>query len=139
MARKHQGPFERAFCALVLSLLAAGIQVGIQVLAHGRAEAQSAPAASPPIAAPFSQDCQIGNMAVVEESPLPHVAAALQSRKQIKILAIGATPVLSRRVHGSGVTIRQLLLKSVEGLDVVMINRGVSGELSAQAAQRLKN
>jgi len=78
-------------------------------------------------------------MAVVEESPLPHVAAALQSRKQIKILAIGATPVLSRRVHGSGVTIRQLLLKSVEGLDVVMINRGVSGELSAQAAQRLKN
>ena len=131
MARKHQGPFEHALCALVLSLLAAGLQV----LAHGRAEAQSAP----PVAAPYSRDCQIGSTAIVEESPLPHVAAALQSRKQLKILAIGASPVLSRRVHGAGVTIRQLLLKSVEGLDVVMINRGVSGELSAQAAQRIKN
>jgi len=124
-------PFERALCTLILSLLAAGIQV----LAHGRAEAQSAP----PVAAPYSRDCQVGNMAVVEESPLPHVAAALQSRKQLKILAIGASPVLSRRVHGAGETIRQLLLKSVEGLDVVMINRGVSGELSAQSAVRIKN
>jgi len=134
MARKHQGPFESAFRAFVLSLLA----TGLLVLAHGRAEAQSAPAASP-VPAPYSRDCQIGSTAIVEESPLPHVAAALQSRKQLKILAIGASPVLSRRVHGAGETIRQLLLQAVQGLDVVMINRGVSGELSAQAAQRIKN
>jgi len=135
MARKHQGPFEHARCALVLSLLTAGIQV----LAPSWAEAQSASQATAPVAAPYSRDCQIGSTAIVEESPLPHVATALQSRKQLKILAIGASPVLSRRVHGAGETIRQLLLRSVEGLDVVMINRGVSGELSAQAAQRLKN
>jgi lysophospholipase L1-like esterase len=91
------------------------------------------------VAAPYSRDCQIGSTAIVEESPLPHVATALQSRKQLKILAIGASPVLSRRVHGAGETIRQLLLKSVEGLQVVMINRGVSGELSVQAAARIKN
>src|SRR5258708_11358177 len=135
MARKHQGPFERALCTLILSLLAAGMLV----LAHGRAEAQSAPAPSPPVPAPYSHDCQVGSTVVVEESPLPHVAAALQSRRQLKILAIGASPVLSRRVHGAGETIRQLLLQSIQGLDVVMINRGVSGELSAQSATRIKN
>jgi acyl-CoA thioesterase-1 len=135
MARNHQGPFERPLCTLILSLLA----VGMLVLAHGRAEAQSAPSTSLPVPAPYSRDCQVGSTVVVEESPLPHVAAALQSRKQLKILAIGASPVLSRRVHGTGETVRQLLRKSVQGLDVVMINRGVSGELSAQAAQRIKN
>jgi lysophospholipase L1-like esterase len=135
MARNHQGPFERPLCNLTLSLLAAGMLV----LAHSRAEAQSAPANSLPVPAPYSRDCQIGSTAIVEESPLPHVAAALQSRKQLKILAIGASPVLSRRAHGAGETVRQLLRQAVQGLDVVMINRGVSGELSAQAAQRIKN
>ena len=116
-----------------MSLLAASLHGP----AYGQDAAQPAP---PPVAAPFSQDCQIGSTAIVEESSLPHVVAALQSRKQIKIFAIGASPVLSRRVHGShGDTVSRLLKQAVKGLDVVMINRGVSGELSAQAAQRIKN
>jgi acyl-CoA thioesterase-1 len=132
-ARRHQGRFESARRVLAVSLLAASL--------HGPAYGQAAtPPAPPPVAAPFSQDCQIGSTAIVEESSLPHVVAALQSRKQIKILAIGASPVLSRRVHGShGDTVSRLLKQAVTGLDVVMINRGVSGELSAQAAQRIKN
>jgi acyl-CoA thioesterase-1 len=132
-ARRHQGRIENARRVLVLSLLAASFAGP----AYGQAAAQPA---SPPVPAPFSQDCQIGGTAIVEESPLPHVAAALQSRKQIKILAIGASPVLSRRAHGShGDTVSRLLKQAVKGLDVVMINRGVSGELSVQAAQRIKN
>ncbi len=132
-ARRHQGRFENARRVLVLSLLAASLAGP----AYGQDAAQPAP---PPVAAPFSQDCQIGSTAIVEELSLPHVVAALQSRKQIKILAIGASPVLSRRVHGShGDTVSRLLKQAVKGLDVVMINRGVSGELSAQAAQRIKN
>ncbi len=76
------------------------------------------------------------------ESPLPNVAAALQTRKQIRILAIGAaslgpTPVAVRGGHTDA--IRQILQQAIKGLDVVMINRGVSGELSAQAAARIKN
>jgi lysophospholipase L1-like esterase len=139
MARKHQSPFERTLGALVLSLLT----VSAVVAAQGRATAQdraAAPAASQPAPAPYSRDCQIGSTAIVEESPLPHVAAALQSRKQIKILAIGASPIMSRRVNsGQGEAMRHLLKQAVQGLDVVMINRGVSGELSAQAAVRIKN
>lgn len=133
-ARKHQRPFESAARVLALSLLAASLSG----LAHG--QATEPPAPSLPVPAPFSRDCQIGSTAIVEESSLPNVAAALQSRKQIKILAIGASPLLGRRVLGGhGDTVTHLLRSAVKGLDVVMINRGVSGELSAQAAQRIKN
>jgi lysophospholipase L1-like esterase len=138
MARKHQSPFERTLRALVLSFLT----VAAAIAAQDRVAAEAAPALSPtlPAPAPYSRDCQIGGTAIVEESALPHVATALQSRKQIKILAIGASPIMSRRVNGGhGETMRQLLRQSVQGLDVVMINRGVSGELSAQAAVRIKN
>ena len=73
--------------------------VGAVVAAHGRAaaEATTAPSPSQPAPAPYSRDCQIGGTAIVEESPLAHVAAALQSRKQLKILLIGASPIMSRR------------------------------------------
>jgi lysophospholipase L1-like esterase len=116
--------------------------VGVLATAQGRAAAQAAPApaVAQPVPAPYSRDCQIGSTPIVEESSLPHVAAALQNRKQIKILAIGASPIMSRRVNsGQGETMRHLLKQAIQGLDVVMINRGVSGELSAQAAVRIKN
>lgn len=92
--------------------------------------------------APFSNDCQVGSAtSIAEESPLPNVAAALQKRKQVRILAIGASSLASRRTARGGYTdqIRQILQDAIKGLDVVMINRGVSGELSAQAAPRIKN
>lgn len=91
--------------------------------------------------APFSQDCQVGNEQIVEQSPLPHVAAALQQRKQLRILAIGSSASVGRRSRPSGHNeqIRDILQNAIKGLDVVMINRGVSGELAAQAAARVKN
>jgi lysophospholipase L1-like esterase len=91
--------------------------------------------------APFSQDCQLGGAEISFDSPLPNVAAALQQRKQIKILAIGASFPGRRRHTRGGHTeeIRQILQDAIKGLDVVMINRGVSGELSVQAAPRIKN
>ncbi len=136
MARKHQGKIERAgICALVLSALIAGAAFAQDA---GTPPQPNGPASMP---APFSQDCQVGNEAIVEQSPLPNVAAALQNRKQIKILAIGASPMVSRRTPGpggNGDQIRDILRQAIKGLDVVMINRGVSGELSAQAAPRIK-
>ena len=53
--------------------------------------------------APFSQDCQVGSTdSIVEDSPLPNVAAALQKRKQIRILAIGASSLSTRRRTARG-------------------------------------
>lgn len=100
------------------------------------------PASSAPaMPAPFSQDCQAGGTAIVEESPLPNVAAALQTRRQIRILAIGSASLGPRRSGSAGHSelIRQILQNAIKGLNVVMINRGVSGELSAQAAVRIRN
>ena len=128
MARKHHN--QQKCGALVLSLLI------WNSLAWGQ---DNAPA--PVMPAPFSRDCQIGITAIVEESPLSNVAAALQKRKQVRILTIGASPVAGRRSARGMHTemIQQILEHAVKGLDVVMINRGVSGELSAQAAIRIKN
>ena len=98
---------------------------------------------APVMPAPFSQDCQIGNEQIVEQSPLPHVADALQKRKNVRILAIGSSSALGRRASrsssGQSEQIRAILQNAIKGLDVVMINRGVSGELSVQAASRIRN
>jgi len=91
--------------------------------------------------APFSQDCQVGNAAIAVESPLPNVSEALRQHQKIKILAIGASTLVRRTARRGGHTdeAREILQHAIKGLDVVMINRGVSGELSAQAAARIQN
>ncbi|MGH6725724.1 MAG: SGNH/GDSL hydrolase family protein [Pseudolabrys sp.] len=89
---------------------------------------------------PLSKNCQAGATADAEGSPLPHVAAVLAQRKTLRILAMGAAP---GRVgtHGGAYTelIETMLERALKGVDVVMINRGVSGELAANAAFRMKN
>jgi lysophospholipase L1-like esterase len=91
--------------------------------------------------APFSRDCQVGSVPTASESPLPNVAAALAKHQRIKILAIGASASAGPGVLHGGYTgeARQILRQAIKGLDVVMINRGVSGELASQAASRIKN
>jgi acyl-CoA thioesterase-1 len=129
MARKHQDKVARLGLAVLGVLLSCAV-----------APAQDT---APVMPAPYSQDCQIGNEQIVEQSPLlPNVAAALQKRKQIRILAIGSSSSLGRRSPSAGghsEQIRDILRKAIKGLDVVMVNRGVSGELAAQAAERVKN
>jgi hypothetical protein len=89
--------------------------------------------------APFSRDCQVASDAVISQLPLPNVTAALQQRRSIKILAIGASAMSWRGRRGSYTAqIEQILEHAVKGIDVVIINRGVSGELAADAARRIK-
>ena len=99
----------------------------------------SAQNAAPP-ATPLSKACQPGAGATADASPLPNVAAALAQRKTLRILAIGAAPGRVG-VHGGAYTelIETMLESALKGVDVVMINRGVSGELAANAAIRMKN
>jgi lysophospholipase L1-like esterase len=77
---------------------------------------------------------------LVAESPLPYVASALMTRKQVRILTIGASAAAGRRTTPGGYTamIEQMLERAVKGLNVIMINRGVSGELAANAATRIR-
>jgi hypothetical protein len=103
--------------------------LGVAALAQG-------PGGDP---APYSTDCQPGSDGTVEGStPLPNVTAALEQRKTIRILAIGASA--GRRTRGSYTDqIERLLEKALKGINVVMINRGISGELVADAAVRIRN
>jgi hypothetical protein len=91
-----------------------------------------------PVPTPLSKACQVGDTAIETEHPLPNVAAALKDRKELRILAIGAS---SGRRDGRGSytsQIEKLLEQANKGIDVVIINRGVSGELAADAAERIK-
>jgi lysophospholipase L1-like esterase len=117
---------------LIISLIAGGVL--------GEGTSPAAPAAPiPPVftPAPFSPECQGGSTEIVTESPLPHVAAALQKRRTVRILAIGNST--GRRQGGFTRQIERILKQVVKGADVVIINRGVSGELAANAALRIKN
>jgi lysophospholipase L1-like esterase len=75
-----------------------------------------------------------------KELPLPNSARALLKNKKLRILAIGASPgaAFGFTREGKPPLLEQLLERMVSGLDVEIINRGVSGELAGDAAKRLK-
>jgi lysophospholipase L1-like esterase len=111
----------------------AGVLIASLVVAA--AFAQEKPAAPAP--APYSPECQGGTTEIVTETPLPNVAMALQKRKSVRILAIGASA--GRRQGGYGHRIELILKQVLKGVDVVVVHRGVSGELAANAALRIRN
>jgi lysophospholipase L1-like esterase len=110
----------------------AGLLVALAALTVGAAVAQPTPEL-PPIA----KDCAEVSSS---DTPLPNSAVALQDRKKIKILAIGAssTAVLGWQHEGRPPLLEQILERTIKGLDVEIINRGISGELADAAATRLQ-
>jgi acyl-CoA thioesterase I len=156
IARSHKAAGAGATAGLVLGLLtgaaaawAQGAPAAAPSTPAPSAPAPSAPAPSAPAPSapapiavapsPYSPECQTGGSAIAGEQQLPNVTAALEKRKTIRILAIGASAG-RRQARGSYTEqIERLLEQAMKGIDVVMINRGVSGELAADAATRIKN
>jgi lysophospholipase L1-like esterase len=87
----------------------------------------------------YSKSCQPGARALAEDSALPNVAAALAKNKTLRILAMGAAPGRIGRTGSYTGIIETMLQRALKGTDVVIINRGVSGELAAGAAIRMRN
>ena len=117
-------------CLLALGLVAAVCQ---GAWAQGAASgSESAPEPSA-----VAKECGETNTGT---TPLPNSASALQQRRQVKILAIGASSaaVLGMGHDGNPPLLEQILERSVKGLDVEIINRGFSGELAEAAGERLK-
>jgi acyl-CoA thioesterase I len=125
--------------ALATALLAAGLSAAPAAEPPPEQAQPAAPAEQPQDAA-ISKSCQPGAAALGDESALPNVAAALTQRKTLKILAMGAAPgrVHSRRGDYTDV-IETMLSRALKNTDVLIINRGVSGELAAGAAIRMRN
>jgi lysophospholipase L1-like esterase len=135
MARKLKRATRHKIAGIVVIAALCGSLAGAQDAAQPAQQQQQ------PMPAPYSEDCRVGNTPHISEAPLPNVAVALQKRKKLKILAIGASAASGRRGRRGGYTeqIEDILEKAIKGLDVVIINRGVSGELAAAAAARIKN
>jgi acyl-CoA thioesterase-1 len=117
----------RAACAVSAAIIAA-------LVALNTARGQNALAQTP-----LSRACQAGAGALAGETSLPNVAVALAQRKTLRILAMGAAPgrVTTRGSYTE--LIEAMLENTIKGTDVIMISRGVSGELAANAASRMKN
>jgi acyl-CoA thioesterase-1 len=116
-----------------------GVALVGALIVFAAARAQTPPPAPAATGSPVSKTCQPGVPATADESPLPNVAVALAQRKSLRILAMGAAPGRVSTRGGYTAVIEAMLSHALEGFGVVMINRGVSGELAASAAARMKN
>ena len=110
------------------------------VVALWQALAATATGQTQPAMAPVPKSCEGAGDSAIAGSQMPRVATALKERKKIRILAIGGGSVtLGGRAAGSHYAlIEKFLEASFKGLDVEIIDRGVSGELAADAADRIK-
>ncbi len=140
-----------AACALGLAAVlpsaspSARAQSGLATPPALPAPVAGAPVAGPQVAEPpvagISRECQTPGIRVSGDLPLPQVTKALQSRKIIRILAIGGSRAGGGRASVDGgyqALIEAALERTIPGVDVQMIDRGVSGELAEQASERIK-
>ena len=99
--------------------------------------AQDAPA--PPA---LSRVCDAPSTDIAMPEPLPHLTAALQARRVIRVLAVGSSSTVgvgaSSQIRNYPAQLEAILEKTFKGVDVVTINRGVSGEIASTTADRLK-
>lgn len=111
----------------LLGLLAAG----------GSARAQAAATPEPPAA---SNGCQTPGLTLHGDVPLARVLEAFRDRKVIRILTIGASSRVGRNTNQGGyyAVIRAVLERTIPGVEVEIIDRGASGELAAQAGERIR-
>lgn len=114
-----------------LAVAGLGLVLALTTLAR----AQDAP--------PMSAQCQAPASDIAAPAPLPNFTAVLASGKKARILAVG-----SSSTYGIGATsrsrsypaqLRDILGKALTGVDVEVINRGVSGEVAATTAERLRS
>ncbi len=89
---------------------------------------------------PMPKECRNAADVTAMGPSLTNAARALRDKKRINILAIGASAFSERDAMKRGYfgKIEQFIESTVKGLDVVIINRGVSGELARDAAERIK-
>ena len=83
--------------------------------------------------------CVVPTESLAAPAPLPHVAAALKQRDKLNILIIGSPVGVGRGPRKSyPVALESLLERAIAGVDVVILNRPVSGETVATSAERMR-
>src|SRR3954466_7855887 len=109
-------------------------------LALGSAPLLRAEEASDP--PPLSPSCRTPIYDIATPAPLPQVAAALRSERRVRVMAIGSSSTVgvgaSSPAKAYPTQLEAILEKTFKTLDVIVTNRGVSGELATATAERLK-
>ena len=134
MARKIAGGFgQQAAFALALVCLF------MPVMPAPRAE----DAAAPPAAPPMSPPCDVPATDIAAPATLPNVTAALQKGEKVRILAIGSSSTLGYGASSKDMSypaqLETILEHALKGVDVVILNRGVSGEVAEDTAARIRS
>lgn len=89
---------------------------------------------------PLSSECQVSGSTWSVRGALSNLGEALKEKRPVRVLSIGASSRAGWDPARGGYhrIIEGLLEKTIKGLDVHIIDRGVSGELAEAAAERLK-
>ena len=99
-----------------------------------------APEAPPP--PQLSRLCEAPSADITTTAPLPRTVEKLRKGGNLRVLALGTSALAGGGGSGSPKTyqgqIEAILEQAFKGLNVVMVNRGVSGEVAALTAERLK-
>ena len=101
--------------------------------------AQGADTPPPP---QLSRLCEAPSADIATSAPLPRTVEKLRKGGNLRVLAIGTSGLAAGWGPGAPKTyqaqIEAILEQAFKGLNVVMVNRGVSGEVAALTAERLK-
>ena len=122
---------------LALSAVLAG-----SARAQGPAPSQPAPMAPSVVEEQaISKECKTPAITIRGDIPLPNVAWALRERRAVRILTIGASGRAGPDTHNGGYNgrIQRILEQSLKGVEITLIDRGVSGELARDASERIKS
>ncbi len=127
MARKiASGPARQAALAVAAFL---------QLLPLAFAEETAAP--------PLSPACDVPASEIAAPASLPNLTAALQQGHRARILAIGSSSTLGTGASTSTNTypaqLESILEHTLKDTDIVMVNRGVAGEMAETAAEQIKS
>lgn len=96
-----------------------------------------------PPAPPMSPPCDVPAADIAAPATLPNVAQTLQKGEKVRILAIGSSSTLgagaSSKTYSYPSQLEAILENTLKGVDVIIVNRGVSGEIAEDTAERIRS
>ncbi|ACK51161.1 lipolytic protein G-D-S-L family [Methylocella silvestris BL2] len=143
MARKTTGGSARAGALAALVCFAPLAQA--QDAPSSVAPVAHSGAAAPPamVAPPLSASCDVPASDLAGPIALPNFTAALQKRETVTILAIGSSSTAGTGSSNAAKTypsqLEAILENTFKGEDVIIINRGLPGEVAESTAERIKS
>ena len=104
--------------------------------------ALAGPLAAQPQPDVLTPPCRAPEADIASQGPLTRVAAVLQRKTTVRVLAIGSSSTAGVGASSPRAAypaqFEEILERFLKGVDLEVLNRGVSGEVAATTAERLK-